>query len=196
MIVRCWESEGSRWLGCVCLEASELRTFNCPRTHCAHSHFCSRALPGAIPWLKMMVLGIGGDVFFLSQCCLSCTQTVWALPLTSSSINSCNFWCSHARVEAEIRLCGKCCICTKRFYSNRIPWQKTVGHSPHPFSKNKWRGDLDGQDKYPRTQDASTKGWQEWLRQMLTCGACALVLEDACSPIWFRADEGKNWVLG
>ena len=32
----------------------------------------------------------------------------------------------------------------------------------YPLSKNKRRGDLDNQDKYPRAQDACREGWQEW----------------------------------
>lgn len=123
--------------------AFELRMFICSRTHCAHSHFCPMALclgpfHGSRWWVLRWEV-----MFSFSPSAASHAQTVWALPLTFSSINSCHLWCSGARVEAEICLCGKCCICTKRFLQQsgshgRKQWDTAYTHLARTRGGETW----------------------------------------------------------
>lgn len=123
------------------------------------------ALFGAVSWLKMMVLGMGvHSAFLLSHCFLLCTQAVWALPLMLSSLNSAIYGAVvPRRRQGFVFVVSVVCI-LKGFCNNQHFVAETMGHSGYPLSKNKRRGDLDNQDKYSYTQDASRKGWQEWFR--------------------------------
>lgn len=135
------------WLG-ICPEAFELKSPAYPRTHCTHSHHCPVALSGAVSWLKMMVFGSGGTAILPSQCCLLCTQAVWALPLMLSSLNSASYGVVvPRRRQGFVFVVSVVCI-LKGSCNNRHFMAETTGHSAYSLSKNTRREDLDNPDKY------------------------------------------------